>query len=103
MHINAPKTKVMSELKPGEQRQAILFDGEPLEYVNKFKIFGSVFVANCQGTEDIRSRINLARSAFARLQTCLESRREISLRIKGRVYQAVVRSILLYGCETWPV
>ncbi len=26
---------------------------------------------------------------------------EISLRIKDRLYQAVVRSILLYGCETW--
>ncbi len=25
------------------------------------------------------------------------------MRTKGRVYQAVVRSILLYGCETWPV
>ncbi len=24
-------------------------------------------------------------------------------RTKGRDYQAVVRSILLYGCETWPV
>ncbi len=24
-------------------------------------------------------------------------------RTKGRVYQAVVRSILLYGCETWPI
>ncbi len=25
------------------------------------------------------------------------------MRTKGRVYRAVVRSILLYGCETWPV
>ncbi len=25
------------------------------------------------------------------------------MRTKGRVYQAVVRSILLDGCETWPV
>ncbi len=62
-----------------------------------------MFVANGQCTEEIRSRINLARSAFSRLQSCLWSRREISLRTKGRVYQAVVRSILLYGCETWPV
>ncbi len=31
------------------------------------------------------------------------SRREISLRTKGGVYQAVVRSILLNGCETRPV
>ncbi len=25
------------------------------------------------------------------------------MRTKGRVYLAVVRSILLYGCETWPI
>ncbi len=47
--------------------------------------------------------INLARSAFSRLRSRLWSRREISLRTKGRVYQAVVRSISLYGCEKWPV
>ncbi len=62
-----------------------------------------MFVVNGQGTDEIRSRINLARSAFSRLQSCLWSRHEISLRTKGRVYQAVVRSIVLYGCETWPV
>ncbi len=28
--------------------------------------------------------------------------RGVSLRAKRRVYQAVVRPILLYGCETWP-
>ncbi len=74
-----------------------------MEDVGKFNYLGAMFVANGQGTEEIRSRINLARSAFSRLQSCLWSRREISLRTKGRVYQAVVRSILLYGCETWPV
>ncbi len=87
----------MSALIPGEQRQAVLLDGEPLEDVDKFKYLGSMFVANEQGTEEIRSRINLARSAFSRLQSCLWSWREISLRTKGRVYQAVVRSILPYG------
>ncbi len=49
------------------------------------------------------SRCITARSAFSRLQFCLWSRREISLRTKDRVYQAVVRSILLYGCETLSV
>ncbi len=74
-----------------------------MEDVDKFKYLGSIFVANGQGTEGVRSRIKLARSAFSRLQSCLSSLREISLRTKGRVYQAVVRSILLYGCEAWPV
>ncbi len=92
MRINASKTKVMSAFIPDEQRQAVRLHGEPLKDVEKFKYLGSMFVANGQGTEEIRSRINLARS-----------RREISLRTKGRVYQAVVGSILLYCCETWPV
>ncbi len=67
MRINASKTKAMPALIPGEQRQAVLLDGEPLEDAEKFKYLGSMFVANDQGTEEIRSRINLARSAFSRL------------------------------------
>ncbi len=78
------KTKVMSALIPGEQRQAVLLNGESLKDVDKFKYLGSMFVANGQGTEEVRSRINLARSAFSRLQPCLWSLREISLRTKGR-------------------
>ncbi len=56
MRINASKTKVMSALIPGELRQAVLLDGESLEDVDKFKYFGSMFVENGQGTEEIRSR-----------------------------------------------
>ncbi len=74
----------MSALIPGEQRQAVLLDGEPLVDVEKLKYLGSMFVANGQGTEEIYSGNNLARSAFYRLQTCLWSRHEISLRTKGR-------------------
>ncbi len=59
IRIKVSKTKVMSALIPGEQRQAVLLDGEPLEDVDKFKYLGSMFVANGQGTEEIRSRINL--------------------------------------------
>ncbi len=67
MRINTSKTKVMSAIIPSEQRQAVLFDVEPLEDVDTFKHLGSMVVANGQGIEDIRSRINLVRSAFSRL------------------------------------
>ncbi len=90
MRINASKTKVMSALIPGEQRQAVLLDGGPLEDVDIFKYPGSVFVANGQGTEEIRSRINLAHSAFFHLQSCLWSRSKRALCTKGKAYQAVV-------------
>ncbi len=71
MRIDVPKTKVMSALIPGEQHQVVLLDYGPLEEVDQFKHFGSMFVKH----EEIRSRINLARSAFSRLQSCLWSRR----------------------------
>ncbi len=93
----------MSALIPGERRQAVPLDGEPLEDVDNFKYFGSMFVANGLGTEEVKGRIDLARCAFSRLQSCLWSRREISLSTKGMVYQAVVRLILLFSCETRPV
>ncbi len=48
MRINAAKTKVMSALILGEQRQAILLDGEPLEDVDKFKYLGLMFITNDQ-------------------------------------------------------
>ncbi len=61
----------MSALIPGEQRQAVLLDGEPLEDVDKFQRLGSMLVTNGQGTEEIRSRIYIVRPTFPRLQSCL--------------------------------
>uniref|UniRef100_A0A183JCL4 Tick transposon n=1 Tax=Schistosoma curassoni TaxID=6186 RepID=A0A183JCL4_9TREM len=40
--------------------------------------------------------------AFANLRH-LRRRRDICISIKGRVYCAAVRSVLIYGSETWPL
>ncbi len=71
MRINASKTKVTSALITGEQAQAVLVDGELFEDVGKLKYLGSMLIANGQGTEEIRNRINFVRSTFLRLQSCL--------------------------------
>ncbi|KAG5454328.1 hypothetical protein CSKR_109219 [Clonorchis sinensis] len=52
--------------------------------------------------DDISIRIGKARAAFVNLRH-LWRRRDISLSVKGRVYNAAVRSVLLYGSETWPL
>ncbi len=49
VRINASKTKVMSAVFHGEQRQAVLLDGEPLEHIDEFKCIGSMFVAKQPG------------------------------------------------------
>ncbi len=59
------------------------------------------FIAIGQGTKDIRSRLNLARSVFSRMKPCFWSRREISLRTKGRVCQTLVPSVLHCYCKMW--
>ncbi len=68
MRINASKTKVFSARIHGEKCQVVLLDGESLGEVDKLKYLGSMFAVNCLGTEEIRSRIYLARSAFSRRQ-----------------------------------
>ncbi len=47
MNTNASKTKVMSALIPGKQRQTVLLRGEPLGRgdVDKFKCLGTMFIA----------------------------------------------------------
>ncbi len=74
-----------------------------MEEVESFKHLGSSFTATGQAKDEISGRIGLARNAFTRLNATLWSRREISLKTKGRIYEALVRTSFLYGCETWPV
>ncbi len=57
MCIKASKTMVMSSLIPGEQRQAVLLDGEPLEDVDKFKYLGSM--RRRVATESMRMLVNI--------------------------------------------
>ena len=53
------------------------------------------------GTEaDIKARIGKARAAFTQLGKVCRARK-ISRKTKLRLFNACVKSVLLYGCETW--
>lgn len=103
MKINASKTKVLSANIPPAERLAVTLNGETVEEVEQFKYLGATFTATGQGKDEIAIRISRARAAFVRLQRRLWSRQEIKLSTKARIYQALARTILLYGCETWPL
>ncbi len=45
----------------------------------------------------------MARAAFNRLQPSPWSRPEVPRRTKGRAYESVVKTILIYGYKTWPL
>ena len=49
------------------------------------------------------NRMGCASNSFSKLHIGLWDNRHVSLKVKCRVYRAVVLSTLLYGAETWPV
>ncbi|KER20099.1 hypothetical protein T265_15392, partial [Opisthorchis viverrini] len=60
------------------------------------------FIRHFRVSDEVSARISKDRITFANL--ChLWRQKGISLDLKGRVYQATVRAVLLYGCETWPL
>jgi hypothetical protein len=95
------KCKVLLQDLQGAE-PALTLAGDTLEIVDHFIYLGSCVTAGGGVGEEISHRIARARAAFANLKH-LWRRRDIRLILKGRIYRATVRAILLYGCETWPL
>ena len=54
-----------------------------------------------RGAEDAsRTRVSLAWGKFNELAPVL-SKRDVSLKLKGKIYDACVQRVLVYGSETW--
>ena len=79
----------------------VTLNGSQIEDVQSFKYLGSMINATGESSEEIRNRISSAWNVFLQLKNSLWKRSEISPRTKLRVYEAMVLSVLLYGCETW--
>ncbi|CAI9735169.1 Hypothetical predicted protein [Octopus vulgaris] len=52
-------------------------------------------------TDDIQRRIRLASAVFGRLSTRVLLNKNINIRTRAAVYNAVCDLVLLYGCESW--
>jgi len=77
-------------------------DNEDIENVTSFTYLGSVIAVD-EGTErDVLVRIGKAGTAFLLLRPVWRSK-EISLRTKLRIFNTNVKTVLMYGAETWRV
>ncbi|XP_043063167.1 uncharacterized protein LOC122319632 [Drosophila yakuba] len=98
LEINIAKTKAMRFNHSSQGN--ININGNPIEFITSFPYLGTI-ISNSGGVDDdVFSRLGKARSAFGRLY-CIWKDRQISRRTKLRIYNACVKSILLYGSETW--
>jgi hypothetical protein len=80
----------------------LLLEVVEIEEVKKFCYLGSIVATDGGSEADVHSRINKARHAYNSLGKVWNSS-QISKRHKLYIFNASVRSVLLYGSETWRV
>ena len=74
--------------------------GEPIREVKSFVYLGSVVDQQGGTDRDVTARMGKARAAFVILKNTKVSG-GISMRTKLCIFNSNVKSIQLYGCETW--
>ncbi|KAK7107318.1 hypothetical protein V1264_015265 [Littorina saxatilis] len=98
LHINRGKSKVFKTNAPNNT--PITVEGSALEEVDSFTYLGSILDKQGGTDADVKTRIGKARAAFHQLKKIWGSS-EVSITTKIRVFNTIVKPILLYGAETW--
>ncbi|VDO98995.1 unnamed protein product [Schistosoma margrebowiei] len=78
----------------------VTIDGEDLEDVKTFTYLGSIIDEHGGSGADVKARIGKARVAYLRLNNIWISK-QMSTRTEVRIFNANVKTVLLYGAETW--
>uniref|UniRef100_A0A8D9ACT3 Craniofacial development protein 2 n=2 Tax=Cacopsylla melanoneura TaxID=428564 RepID=A0A8D9ACT3_9HEMI len=100
LKINEGKTK---ELRiNNNNNEDLIVNGQKIERVKEFQYLGSIISEKGGTDEDIKSRINKAKAAFAQLRPIWRSH-QLRRHTKIRIFESNVKSVLLYGCQTWKV
>jgi len=96
--INIKKTE---EIRVNAKNNRPLHIGnEIINRVEHFTYLGSNISADGGALKDVNMRIQKARGAFAKLLNVWKST-SITKHLKMKIFNACVKSVLLYGCETW--
>ena len=88
--------------KVSEKRELLLGVESTLVVVDRFCDLGDVIGAGGGAEEASRARVRCAWAKFRELAPILTSR-GASLRMKGKIYKTCVRTVMVYGSETWAV
>ena len=72
-----------------------------ISYSRKFKYLGSHIVPSLDSEVEIDIRIKKASQALGALSESTFRNKDVRKHLKGRIYVALILTILLHGCETW--
>ena len=97
LYLNAGKTKFIHINPTSDIEKIHALNGDEIDKVEDFQYLGGFI----DSSNDINIRIGKAWGALNALSRVWESKVKKSTKIK--VFKAAVESILLYGCESWPL
>ena len=97
--IHTTKTNILSASSPDAQSFSI--SGSQLKNCENFTYLGSNLSLSGDLTNEIQRRINLASTAFGRQSKRVFGNQNLTMHTKIAVYDAVVISTILFGCNTW--
>nr|KAG5706336.1 hypothetical protein BaRGS_026118 [Batillaria attramentaria] len=98
LKINRKKTELMKINTTANT--PVTVGGEPIREEESFVYLGSVVDGQGGTDRDVTARIGKARAAMVMLKNVWASK-VVSIRTKLRIFNSNVKSVLLYGCETW--
>ena len=76
--------------------------GKQQNTVTDFILLGSKITANGNCSHEFKRRLLLGRKAMTNLDSILESR-DISLLTKAHLVNAMVFTVVMYGCKSWTI
>ena len=98
LKLNIQKTKIMA-FGPIISWQ---MDGETMETVTDFILWGSKVTADGDCSHEIKRRLLLGRKVMTNLDSILKSR-DSTLPTKVNLVKAMVFPVVMYGCESWTI
>ena len=91
LKINIKKTEVLYQPNSTRTREEdIMVDGNKLNSVLEFNYLGSTISSNGCIDDEIQRRMAKASASFGRLRQRLWNNHHVSMRVKGKIYHAIV-------------
>ena len=82
--------------------EKVMLAGSNLEVVDRFCYLGDILDAGGGAESSTVNRVKCGWKKFRELLPLLTTK-ATSLKVKGELYKTCVRSVMLYGSETWPI
>ena len=103
LEINKRKTfSITISKKNVSPKCKIEIDGIEIKQVGKFEYLGSLITSDAKSDQEIKRRIEIAKTAFKSMSNVLTAR-NINNQTKLRLIKCYMWSTMMYGCETWTI